>query len=844
VAKLAQLSPALRASQEERFRNSTASYLRRHPSANLGSSFCYLISKRKGYASIGCPGFVADMTFSSVVQSAADSFVQAAAALLGGAGLRRWLLAQSLPPRHETCRLTGCQRPIVIRFDRAGIPHIEAQTTADLFFAQGYCHARDRSWQMELNRRGARGELAELFGARAIDLDRVLRRLGFRRCAEREALTLDEEERSCLEAYTAGINACLARRALPIEYRLLRSRPEPWRLMDTLCFARYMAWNLTVGWESKLIRWLLSRAQSAEGGARSAERENSLFDLTLQAPRSVLFGSGGSNNWAVAPERSTTGRALLANDPHLRPRLPGAWYMAHLQAPGWNVIGASMPGLPGIVIGHNERVAWGITAAIADGQDLYIERPAPENPRRFQHGDGWEDAEVLREEIRVRGRSMPVVEEVVRTRHGPLLNGFMDIPTDAPPLSLRSVTDDGHCSTLAMLHLNRAHDWPSFRTALRQWSYPALNFVYADVDGVTAYKLAGRIPIRARDSSELSAPGYDGAHEWVGEVPFDDLPETVNPPGGFWSSANSEPALPCRHFLSADWMDSYRQQRIVQLAGASAKLSPEDCQRMQNDRVSLPAREVARRLCTHLSPTEHPELKVLENWDGRMDPDSVPAAIYAVFRRELVCWVYRDWPAHLRDYLLGKGVHELLNFSSVLHGRGSSLLLALLERLLANADGIALVSDAFRQTIARLQRQLGPQPARWHWGRLHRIHFGHVLGLGAPVLERLLQLSRGPYPIGGDIDTVAQSGVDPWHPFAASTFTVSCRLVFDVGNWDAGRFILPSGQSGQPGSPHYDDLLPAWRRGEYRPLWFTQPAIARDTTETINLAPACKAASS
>ncbi|MBL8793052.1 MAG: penicillin acylase family protein [Planctomycetia bacterium] len=775
------------------------------------------------------------MTFSSAVQSATSDFAQAVAALFGAAGLRRWLLERCLPPRHETARLAGCRETVNVRFDRCGVPHIQARNAHDLFFTQGYCHARDRLWQLELNRRTARGELAELFGARAIDLDRILRRLGFRRNAEREAQALEPEERDCLEAYTAGVNAWLSRHAPPVEYGLLRAAPTPWRILDTLAFARYMAWNLTVSWESKLIRWQLSNG---------AQPDLPHFELALNVPRSEWLASGGgSNNWVVAPQRSTTGRALLANDPHLRPRMPGAWYMAHLQAPGWNVIGASMPGLPGIVIGHNERVAWGITAAMADAQDLYLEQAAPNQPRRFRFGDTWEDAEVQREEIRVRGRQEPVIEEVVRTRHGPLLNGFLDVPADGPPLSLRSVTDDGRCSTLALLHLNRAHDWPSFRAALRSWAFPALNFVYADVDGVIAYKLAGRIPLRARDISDLPAPGHDAQHEWQGEVPFDDLPEVVNPPTGFWSSANQEPALTCPHYLSADWMDGYRQQRIGQLAGASAQLSPADCERMQNDLISLPAREIARRLCARLSATEFPELQHWQHWDGGMQADSVPAAIYAVFRRELVRRAFRDWPASLHEFLRGRGVNELLNFNSALHGRGSSLLLALLDRLLMEPAGTALVADAFRQTLARLRRQLGPDPARWHWGRLHRIRFGHVLGLGSPLLERLLHLSRGPYPIGGDIDTIAQSGVDPWHPFVASTFTVSYRVVFDVGHWDAARFVLPGGQSGQPGSPHYDDLLPAWRQGDYRPLWFSEPAVARATTDTIQLRPGREAAS-
>jgi penicillin amidase len=601
-----------------------------------------------------------------------------------------------------------------------------------------------------------------------------------------------------------------------------------------------MAWNLTVSWETKLIRMRLgTRAENLMGGAWSVARgAEGVADGATGVAGGALSGAGGaSNNWVVSGARSATGRPLLANDPHLRPRLPAVWYVAHLQGPGCNVVGATLPGTVGVLIGHNEQVAWGVTAGMTDSQDLYLERRHPEQPHRFAEGDDWYEADVLREEFRVRGKR-PVIEEVLRTRHGPLLNGILDVPLDGPPLALKSTTDNGCCSTKAILGMNRARDWPSFRAALAQWTFPTLNFVYADVHGTIAYKLAGRVPLRPNNVGyEEPVAGWTGEHEWTGEVPFDDLPEAVNPPRGFWATANSMPEATCRHFLARHWMDDTRQRRIVDLLQARPRHSLADMQSIQTDIVSLPGQAVARRLSEALSVKDFPELRYLAQWDGRLERVSVGASIYSVFRRELVRRVYHDLPPALLNYVVGQGVHEMLICSSVFFTQGSTRLLWLLDELLKTDSGKAVIGDTLRHTLDWLRQCLGKEPRSWQWGRLHRLKFPHVLGESAPLLQRLLRLSRGPFPIGGDFDTIAQAGVDPWHPYQAATFTVSYRQLLAVGAWDRARFILPLGQSGHPGSEHYDDMLHPWLRGQYRPLLFYEEMIERETAETIRLGP-------
>jgi penicillin amidase len=790
------------------------------------------------------------------IKSTLDAMARSLARPLGAVGLRRWLLRRSLPPRREILGVAGCRAPVDIRIDSSGVPHISAENATDLFLAQGYCHARDRLWQMELNRRIARGELAALFGPRAIATDRLLRRLGFRRAAENEAASLDGELRACLDAYAVGVNAYVAAHRLPVEFILLRTRPRPWTSIDSLAFARYMGWSMTVNGESELIRYNLCGVLGKEV-ADSLEPQTGHWRTDLKG-NAALFGdrAGGSltpvefekgrapfssdgaasNAWAVSPARSTTGRSLLANDPHLRPRIPAAWYVAHLQGGGFDVAGVTLPGTVGVLAGHNAHVAWGITAGLVDCQDIYEERSDPAQPHRFAFGDGWDDAEVIWEEIAVRGRRLPVVEEVVRTRHGPLLNGCVELPPGSPPLALQCATDRQLTPLAAILQMNRASNVSSFHEALAGWTFPVLNFVIADSAGHIGYQLAGRVPVRAQGDGSAPAPGWSGSHEWTGWVAFNDLPHALDPGEGWVATANSRPEVPSAAFLTRDWTDDHRQRRVVELLRSRPNHTPHDFEAMQGDVVSPAAQAMVRRLVMEGFAEA---LACLQGWDGQLDARSSAACVYQVFRLELLRSTYRNLPATARELVCGRGLLELLTFGSVFHQQSSSLLLRLLEDLLRQGDqGRSVIADALYRTTEWLTARLGPDPAAWQWGRLHRVAFGHVLGLASPGLDRLLRLNRGPFPIGGDLDTIAQSGVDPWHPYEAATFTVSYRQVIDVGNWDDMRFILPTGQSGHPGSKHYDDMVDDWLHGRYRTLPFTRAAINKDTVQTAQLNPA------
>jgi penicillin amidase len=785
----------------------------------------------------------------------------AGAGALGAAGARRWFLTRPLPPRNESVDAAGLDERVEILFDRWGVPHIYAANEHDAAFAQGYVHARDRLWQMELNRRLAKGELAEILGPPALPADRFLRRLGFRRAAEAALAVIEQEDLDLLDAYCAGVGAYVARHKLPVEFTLLRLRPRAWRPEDGLAFGQFMAFTQTWNWESELIRARLiarfgpDRAAEMEAGtvAAGVEGGGGLEPVPVQAaaeafkPLANLVGAGGSNNWVVSPQRSASAHALLANDPHLSPQVPGVWYAVHISAGDDEVAGVGLPGLPGVVIGHNARIAWGITSAITDTSDLFIERSHPSDASRFEFDGEWETARVIEEQIRVKG-APTVIDEVVLTRHGPLLNGTLDIPVDGAPLALKAVCVDEPPIASAIRKLNQAGSWHEFQQALRGWTHPSLNFVYADVDGNIGYKMAGRVPIRASGDGYAPVPGWEPEHEWTGYVPFEELPQAFNPKDGVFATANTRPAAPSPHFLTRDWIDDARWRRIIELLQARKIHDLEDLAAIQRDVVSLPGREVMAMLQD--LPVENEAarqaLAEVRGWDGNMAADSAAAVIYRVFREELIDSLFEDVDDIHLQYLHGRSLDEVLVPNSAFHFKGSSILAGHVKRLYsargndaraANGVGGSVLAEAFENAVGYLVQALGPDPTRWRWGALHQVPWRHPIGAAAPMVDRLLNLSRGPYPVGGDEDTPNQTGVNVWRRHEASFALASYRQLYDLADWDRSLFVLPPGQSGHPGSPHYDDHLQLWLRGDYVPLLFSRDAVAGAVEQTAVLRP-------
>jgi penicillin amidase len=776
-----------------------------------------------------------------------------------------------LPQVDGTLRLPGLDAPVEVLRDRWGVPHIYGERIDDVITAQGFVHAQDRFWQMELNRRIGHGRLSELFGAIAYGTDRLLRKIGLHRAARATLGALDPETLRLLHAYACGVNAFLDGGHRPLELVLLNVRPEPWQPLDSLAWIQMMAWGLSTNWDTELLRAaFVARVGEARAARLKGEypRDNPIvipgetWSATLDAVVAELEAArpwlpigafaGMSNNWVVDGTRSASGKPLLANDPHLSPQLPSIWYENHLVAVDLHVAGVSLPGAPGVVIGHNEDLAWGLTSAFTDVQDLYLEELDGNGNYRTEHG--WAPLTVEREEISVRGEERPRVAEVVLTRHGPLINELTPL-TDrrshaVPAIALRWIGHEPSHAPRAILGVNRARDWDEFTRALADWTAPPMNVVYADTRGNIGYHTVGKTPIRARGRGLVPVPGWSGEHEWIGYVPHDEMPRVFNPPSHVLASANN-PIVGGghRHFLAADTMNGFRVRRVLQLLGERDQLTLDDFARIQIDQYCAPAAPfcalVGELRAGILAASPLPTLAAraldaLAGWDQVLSADSVAGAIYELTLHFAMRRLFEPWLGELTEHYLGAGFHPVINpvIASLLDGTPLVALdiLARDERdWLRDQTRAQLLARALDDALHFLEQACGPVLEDWQWGRVHPIAFLHPLGAQKPLD---CVFNRGPYPYGGDANTVWQASWVPRLPIRSDGgFTASWRQLLDVGDWDAARGVHAPGQSGHPASPHYDDLVRPWLRGEYHPMLWSRARVELYAEAKLDLTP-------
>jgi len=807
--------------------------------------------------------------------------VAAAAGVAGLAGGAYYVLMRRPVPRYRgEVRVTGLHEAVEVITDRYGVPHIYAQNEDDMYYAQGYVHAQERLWQMELNRRIASGRLCEIFGEVALEADRFARRLGMHRSAASALETLPAHSRRILEAYARGVNASIEQRQhnLPIEFTILRFKPEPWQITDTIQWSKMMGWNLGGNWETEIIR---AHLVAKLGPERAAQLETG-YDPRhpLIVPPGVAYSGvnlgmleqyeqlkmlsgfgmlGGSNNWTVDGTMTTTGLPILCNDPHLGQAAPSIWYECHLSAGDIDVVGASFPGAPGIVIGHNRHVAWGLTNAISDIEDLYVEKFHPHHPNQYEFMGKWEEAQVIREEIRVKGKKEPVIEEVRVTRHGPILTSFVPLAKpDASsnghqpqelPLALRWTGQEKHNIVSAVEQMNRATNWEEFRQGLRDWDLPPQNVIYADVDGNIGYVMAGAIPIRAGGQGLLPSPGWTGEYEWTGYVPFEELPRTFNPEQHFIATANNrvvDDSYP--YYITNEWLNGYRAQRIRDLLLSKQKLSLSDMATIQSDQYSLPAAELTPHMLTvaPTTPVETAALDTLRAWNHVLSPDSAAAAIYSTFLFKLERIIFSamlgDEEAILQ-YFLGIGT-SALNLQNGYLGRNKPMIIRLLnahddawfaDSVIANGPRTwdAALDSAFHAAIEDLRARLGDDVKRWRYGAIHKMTYQHPLGM-VKAFKKIF--NRGPIPFGGDIDTVNMGSSLPSRPEVIITVP-SYRQIVNLADPKASLSIHHPGQSGHPASKHYDDFIKPWLRVEHHPMLFEREMIEQNTEGTLRMKP-------
>jgi penicillin amidase len=689
---------------------------------------------------------------------------------------------------------------------------------------------------MDFYRRVTAGRLSEIAGPDGLPIDRLLRTFGLRRTAEREEAALDPGFRAKLDAYCAGVNAAAAAStALPFELQLLRLPFEPWRPADQLAIGKLLAFGLSTNWERELLRADMVRELGPELTARldpTYPADNPVvvqeqwsgdgLRLTEQIDRvrrslDLAVEASGSNNWAVSGRLTASGSPLIAGDPHLPPSMPGIWYQVGLRQGDRIARGASLPGLPGIYMGQNNDVVWTFTNVMADVEDLFIERL--EGDRYLFEGE-WRELEVAVEEIPVKGRPDPELLEVRSTHHGPIVNEGLGAD-ESEPLALRWISLDDPTVYPGQLEVLDVTSGPELVELLSQHTTPVSNMVWADRSGSIGYKLIGRLPIRRGGCPDLPKPGWTGEYEWDGTIPYGDLPEVIDPESGYLVTANNRiVGDDYPHHITSEYLDGFRARRIEQLLRAGDEHDVASFERMQLDHHSIPGVETARRL-GRLTPPGQRETRAIErlrSWNGWLDRDSVAGTIYQAFTLRLAREFAR---AAIGDRDLSERYLDRADNGFTAHvsspWRWQSHLLSLWEEgdeELIGRPWDDLVLDALRGALDDLTSRFGPDPQGWRWGRVHEMEFPHALGDANSLLHRLLNRRLR---TGGAQETVSQIAYDPNDPYRA-VWAPSWRIVADPTDPDATRWQMFTGQSGHPGSAHYDDLQPGWLEGRTLPM--------------------------
>ena len=772
----------------------------------------------------------------------------------------------------QSIQIKGLKDRVTITRDERGIPYIDAKNDDDLFFAQGYATAADRLWEMDLFRRTARGELAEILGAGpnnfVLDQDKLHRTYGFAQEVEAEVAEAPPKSLAALEAYARGVNAYAAsldEKSMPPEFQLLHYGFRPWTPADSLVVVKIFAEALSDTWRLDIMRQAMASLPAEKRNALLPE--TSPLDVlvvgkdTQAKPASARLKPGdtvspqalaalahnqeiataaldrigfyaealaASNNWVIDGKHTVSGKPLLANDPHLRPTAPSIWHMVHLNAPGMRVAGITSPGLPGVIIGHNERIAWGFTNVGPDVQDLYVEKFDPANPKRYQTPQGWQDAVVRQEQIKVRKgfgstETDVVTHEVTVTRHGPIV-----FEGDGKRYALRWTALDPKVNRPDLQYaLNRAHNWNEFNTALEAFTAPTQNIVYADVDGHIGYHAAGVVPIRKSGDGSVPYDGSTDAGEWTSYIPVAKLPMVYDPPSGIIVTANQRiVGTDYPYFLTHSWAQPYRARRIFTLLNEKPKLSSEDFRRIQGDVYSIAGvlftQEAVKLLRPKLTSSDEKlraALDAFEKWDGRVNAESTVAPLASgmrlAFRSKILVAALGPDLAH--NYQWG-------NFDTTLDRIIKDQPAEWLPKQFSSyAD---LMRACYDEAVATLTKNLGPDETKWTWGDMAKARFPHPLG-SAPLIGGMFTVP--PFPqngTGGLLGATVNVGA-----------SVSMRLIADPSDWDKTQQGIALGESGLPKNAHWTDQLADWRAVTPREFPFSAAAVTKAAKETLVLEP-------
>jgi penicillin amidase len=790
------------------------------------------------------------------------------------------------PVLNDTITLSGLNDKVEVYWDSHGVPHIYATNNRDMLFAAGYVHAQDRLWQMEMNRRIATGRMAEALGESGLIVDRIFRTFGLARKAQKDLEVSSNRALLLLEAYTDGINAYLknSKGQLPVEFTFLSISPETWSSVDVLAIGRLMCWQMGAGEQSEFPRQMLKEVlgdklmkefdisypdnPSTLSFPAGKHEFNPIMDgvnLNEVLPPYIKAG-GASNAWSVSGSLTSTGKPFLANDPHLTTSAPSAWYRMHMHSSDadkpYHAIGVTLPGTPVIAIGHNEHIGWGITVSMADTKDLFVEKFFANGT--YEH-EGQAVQPIIRQEvIAVKGKA-PHVEEVIETVHGPIISDLFGIlnETQIEYQKTHSHTSVAYASigllpqstmSEGQYELNLAHDWDSFVSAVKKMDIGSFNLVYGDVQGNIGYYLSGLVPIRKKGDGALPSPGWTGEHDWHGYIPFDEKPFALNPKSGYVVSANHKIAgddYP--HYLGNMWNNGYRAKRIEDMiqdfAARGVKLSLREQQLIQTDVFTIPGKEFVEKFLKFLDLNDQADFTDLEKeamselrgWNGSMTRTTVAGSLYQSLRYFLVRDILKSKvPSVIKHNMHGSNFMPISTFGEFI-GYDIVNILRLMDNpqsewwsdLGGRSKGLR---KAFRDSVNWLVEEFGENVQDWHWGRIHRSTFAHLLGKQKPFN---LVFDVGPQPVDGDDDTVARSGFakDERHRKFDAINGISFRQIIDFSDFDNSKWILAPGQSGRLSSPYHHDMMEVLERKEYSPMYWKKENVVRAAKHLLVLQP-------
>lgn len=766
---------------------------------------------------------------------------------------RRDLVA-SVPDMTSTFRVRGLEATVELFRDSFGIPHVRARSRHDAFFGQGFVTAQDRLWQMDYLRRWGYGRWAEFVGKAGLEQDKRMRRFQIEPSVKSDFDAVDTPTREMLAAYASGVNAFIATtEILPIEYAIVGGKPEKWQPWD--CLAVYKARHVIMGvvdskrWRARLVSLLGPRKTSqiigslpadcqlvvAPGGKNEGPVLDSLKELAAGASAIRWFEErqSGSNNWVLSGRRTSTGKPILAGDPHRPVSTPNIYYQNHIACGDFDVIGLSFPGCPAFShYGHNTRVAWTVTNAETDYQDLYIERFKEGDPEKYLYRGRWRQAEVHSEAIRQRG-GRPVTIEVTRTHHGPVIAGD---PAQGYGLAFKYTANAGvDRGAECFLKMLMAKDVYEFDESARDWVNPGNNLVFADTSGNIAYLDRSKVPVRSISNFWIPVPGWTGSHEWKGYVPFDKLPRARNPKAGHFVTANNRiVGDDYPYMLAVEYAPEWRARRVAtRLQSLPKKATVEDVAAIQSDRVSIPAQQY-QLLLAEIKPLDalsRCALEILARWDCSMDKDQVAPTIYAAFRHRL------DWmvAGHILEYAAKASSNTKEADVDLMVRLATFLSVPVLESARQNDTSLLPAGECWHEWMVRalsdatadLRQRLGPDPDAWHWGKVHQLESSHLLSEVFPELGRLLDPPK--MPMGGDGDTPQQGHYAPDQPFKMTALQVA-RMVFDLSDWDNSGWVVPFGSSGHAGSSHYTDQMEPWSTLRLVPMLYSWERIKAQST--------------